>query len=320
MFDSKFFEIVANKRILVAGDVMLDKFYLAKLDKFSSDAPIPVAKITRREASPGGAANVARCLAALGVNPLLAGFVGRDHNCESLMELLYKSHTDTQGLFFTEYPTTTKVRVVAKNHQVFRLDFEVDTQYPDELFEKLLKYIHNRLNHTLDAVVIADYEKGVCTEHFCQAVIADCHSHGTPVIILPYGVNWIKYQHADYIVPNVAKLNKILLSPISPSDDDASLAAAHYVSRKFAIRSVLATRSGYGLTLASPNISQHFRTKQQLLIDPAGAADAVCAATTLAIAAGVKLEIAAKLSNIVAGIAVSKPGSYAPTVLDVIYN
>ena len=318
MFDSKFFRNAAGKRILVIGDVMIDKFYLAKLNKFSSDAPIPVAKIVKRDASPGGAANVARCLSALGVKPMLAGFVGNDHNCETLIELLYRLHIRSEGLIFTENDTHTKIRVIAKNHQVFRLDFDDDTPYPDVLFERLLKFVHNALNHCLDAVVLADYEKGVCNERLCQMVIADSHAHGVPVIALPYGVNWIKYQHADVLVPNVSKLNQILLAPIDPSSDDACANAANYVRRKFDITSVIATRSQFGLTLATASDTRHFPTHEQLLVDPAGAADASCAASTLAVAAGSPLEEAARLSNVVAGIAVSKPGSYAPTADDVL--
>ncbi|MBR1730255.1 MAG: D-glycero-beta-D-manno-heptose-7-phosphate kinase [Selenomonadaceae bacterium] len=318
MFDLSYFDNVNKLRVLVTGDIMLDKFYFAKMSKFSSDAPIPVAKVLKRTASPGGAANVARCLANLGSFPSLVGFVGSDHNCESLMELLITHKIDTSGIVFTDRPTHTKVRVIAQNHQVFRLDFDDETAYSDALFDRLTSYIHNRLNHSLDAIVLADYEKGVCTEHFCQAIISDAHDHGCPIIVLPYGSNWIKYQHADFIVPNISKMNRILLSPIDAANDDACASAANYVRRKFNIRSCLATRSGFGATLATQNLTSHFTTKQQLLVDPAGAADAACAASTLAIAKGSSLNTAAKFSNLVAGIAVSQPGSYAPTINDVV--
>ena len=113
-------------------------------------------------------------------------------------------------------------------------------------------------------------------------------------------------------------MNRILLSPVDAANDDACASAANYVRRKFNIRSCLATRSGYGATLATQNLTSHFTTRQQLLVDPAGAADAACAASTLAIAKGSSLNTAAKFSNLVAGIAVSQPGSYAPTINDVI--
>ena len=317
-FDSSFFNAASSRRILVIGDIMLDKFYLAKLNKFSSDAPIPVAKITKREASPGGAANVARCIARLGARPTLAGFVGNDHNCESLLELLYQLHISSRGLIFSDHPTTTKVRVIAKNHQVFRLDFDDDTPFPDVLFDRLLSFAHDMLNRTLDAIVLADYEKGVCTELFCQALIDDAHARGVPVIVLPYGSNWIKYQGADCIVANVNKLNRILLSPVDPADDDACAAAANYVRRKFLVGNCFATRSAFGLTLATQLGTQHFATQKQLLIDPAGAADASVAAASLAVSSGLPLDLAARLANIVAGIAVSQPGSYAPSAKDVL--
>ena len=318
VFDFDFFKAVANRRILVAGDVMLDKFYFANLDKFSSDAPIPVAKIHSRQAFPGGAANVARCLSALGNKPLLAGFVGQDHNCESLSSLLFNLHINSRGLVFSDHPTTTKTRIIAKNHQVFRLDFDVDSPYHDDFFTKLTSYIHHVLNHSLDAIVLADYEKGVCSEHFCHYLITDAHIHGVPVIVLPYGDNWIKYQGADFIVANIAKLNRILLAPADPADDDACANAANYVRRKFLISNCLATRSAFGLTLATSNYTRHFSTHKQLLVDPAGAADASVAAATAAVACGLSPDAAATFSNLVAGIAVSKPGSYAPTARDIL--
>ena len=318
MFDLSFFNLAKSKKILVVGDVMLDKFYRSKVNRFASDAPVPVAKIISREASPGGAANVARCLAQLGTYPFLAGFVGEDHNCESLMELLYRHHIDSRGLIFSDHPTTTKIRVIANAHQVFRLDFDDDEPYNDSLFDKLRSFVHKELNHSLDAVVIADYEKGVCTERFCHDVISDSHSRGVPVIVLPYGSNWIKYQFSDLIVANVNKINRVLLSPIDPSDDDACAGASNYICRKFNISACATTRSEFGLTLAFNDDFKHFSTQKQLLVDPAGAADAATAAFALAVSTGVNLNRAANLSNIVAGIAVSKPGSYAPTSEDVI--
>ena len=318
MFDDNFFEKVHKKRIAVIGDVMLDKFYYADMKKFSSDAPIPVARVNERKASPGGAANVARCLANLGCSPILLGFVGNDHNRESLIELLDDCNINYSGLLTTTLHTTTKVRIISKNHQVFRLDFDDDAHYSDELFESLASHFHDIINRSLDAVVLADYEKGVLDERFCQFIIKECSNHGTPVIILPYGSNWIKYENADFITPNIAKMNRVLLAPIEASDDDACLAAAHYIRRKFNIKTCLETRSSYGITLASANMSKHFPTKSQLLIDLAGAADAVAAAATLALAAGLTAAAAAALANIAAGIVVSQPGSYAPTQQDIL--
>lgn len=318
MFDLHFFHSLESRRILVVGDVMLDKFYLAKMAKFSSDAPIPVAKINDRYASPGGAANVARCLANLGAKPILTGFVGCDHNYETFMKYSGRFDINHSGLFITDHLTHTKVRIISQNQQVFRLDFDDDKPYNDALFDRLFNFIHHNLNKTLDAVVIADYEKGVCTEQFCQNVIRDAAAHGTPTLVLPYGSNWIKYAHADFIVPNTNKINRVLLSPVDPSNDQQNLAAAHYIRRKFSIKTTLLTRSAFGITLASDSYEQHFPTKQQLLVDPAGAADAVIAATTAAVANGKSPVIAANLSNLVAGIAVSQPGSYAPTFQEII--
>ena len=225
-----FFEDKTEKcRVLVIGDVMIDKYYHGDVHKFASDAPVPVAKIFKRRSSLGAAANIANNLALSGCQTYLAGFVGDDHNFETLSEQLKKSGINQDGLIFTESPTTTKVRIISGHQQMFRMDFEDSSPKSDEHFTKLEGYVKKRLNDAFDAVIIADYEKGVCTEYFCAAVIKAAHSHGVPVVVLPYGQRWIKYAQADYLTPNIAKINKVLLSPIKGDDSEAVERAGRYI-------------------------------------------------------------------------------------------
>ena len=315
----KFFETRAARcNVLVIGDIMMDKYYYGDVKKFASDAPVPVAKIVRRKNSLGAAANIANNLANLGCKTSVAGFVGDDHNFETLSTQLQKSGIDQDGLIATEWPTTTKVRVMSGHVQMFRMDFEDLTPRTDEQFDALKEFVEQRLNDSLDAIVLADYEKGVCTEQFCGAIIKAAHNHGVPVIVSPYGQRWIKYSQADYVTPNVAKINKILLSPIKTDDDDAAERAGRYIMRKFNIRGILATRSASGVTLVTDDEVFHLPTRAQEVFDSAGAGDTVAAVFAIALAGGLKPVDAAYLANIAAGIVVRKSGTYAITRDDIL--
>lgn len=304
-------------RVLVVGDVMIDKYYHGEVNKFASDAPVPVAKIIKRRASLGAAANVAHNIALMGCQTYLAGFVGDDHNFESLSAQLTKSGINQDGLICTESPTTTKVRVISGHQQMFRMDFEDSSPKDDKHFAKLENYVTKRLNDAFDAVVIADYEKGVCTEFFCAAVIKAAHSHGVPVVVMPYGQRWIKYAQADYLTPNIGKINKVMLSPIDGADDDAVERAGRYVMRKFKVKNVLATRSAHGVTLVTESETFHVPTKLQEVFDSAGASDTVAAIFSMALAGGLKPSDGAFITNIAAGVVISKSGTYAVTRDDI---
>lgn len=313
-----FFENKTERcRVLVVGDVMIDKYYHGDVHKFASDAPVPVAKIFKRRSSLGAAANVANNLALMGCKTYLAGFVGEDHNFETLSAQLTKSGINQDGLVATEAPTTTKVRVISGHQQMFRMDFEDNSPKDDKHFAKLENYIAKRLNDAFDAVVIADYEKGVCTEYFCAAVIKAAHSHGVPVVVMPYGQRWIKYAQADYLTPNISKINKVMLSPVDSEDNDAVERAGRYIMRKFKVKNVLATRSAYGVTLITENDVVHIPTKFQEVFDSAGAADTVAAIFAMALAGGLKPADGAYITNIAAGVVISKSGTYAVTRDDI---
>ncbi len=304
--------------VLVIGDIMMDKYYYGEVRKFASDAPVPVAKIVKRRNSLGAAANIAHNLANLGCKTSVAGFVGDDHNFETLSVQLQKCGIDQEGLIATDWPTTTKVRIMSGHVQMFRMDFEDMSPRSDEQFDALKDFVKRRLNDSLDAIVLADYEKGVCTERFCASVIRAAHNHGVPVVVMPYGQQWIKYAQADYVTPNVAKINRILLSPIKTDDDDAAERAGRYIMRKFKIKNVLATRSESGVTLVTEDDAFHLPTRAQEVFDSAGAGDTVAAVLAMALAGGLKPVDGAYIANVAAGIVLRKSGTYAITRDDVL--
>lgn len=310
----KMADFVQNKtgksRVLVVGDVMLDKYYYGEVTRISPEAPVPITRVLETKETLGGAANVAHNLALLGCQTSVAGYVGDDYHCQSLLDKFTARGIDYKGIVHTDAPTTTKLRVIGGHQQMLRLDFEETAPVGEPYAVRLLNYIDQRLSEGLDCVAISDYGKGACTEETCRHIIDSCHSHGVPVVVDPKGSNWVKYSDADYVTPNLKELNQVLTAPIK-NKDEAVAKAANYVMRKFKIKNVVATRSECGLSLIQPENIVHIPTKSQEVFDVSGAGDTVIAVFALALAGGIKPVDGAYLANLAASVVVAKLGTYA---------
>ena len=297
-------------RILVVGDVMLDKYYYGEVTRISPEAPVPVTHVTDMKETLGGAANVAHNLALLGCATSIAGFVGDDFHCQSLLDKFTARGIEYKGLIHTDRPTTTKLRVIGGHQQMLRLDFEEADPVNGPFAERLRGYVELKLGEHLDAVIISDYGKGACTEETCQQVIKLCHDYGVPVIVDPKGTNWEKYAQVDYITPNLKELNAILPEPIK-NRDGAIETAARYAMQRFQLRHMLATRSENGLSLVTDTEVTHIPTKAQEVFDVSGAGDTVIAVFAMGLAGGLKPADSAYLANLAASVVVAKLGTYA---------
>lgn len=297
-------------KILVVGDVMLDKYYYGEVTRISPEAPVPITHVTDTKETLGGAANVAHNLALLGAKCYLAGFVGDDYHCQSLEGKLTARGIDYRGLIHTNRPTTTKMRVIGGHQQMLRLDFEETNAIEKPYADRLLLYIETRLAESLDAVILSDYGKGCCTPEICQAIIKKSHEHGVPVIVDPKGINWQKYQNADYITPNLKELNDVLAEKIKNKDELVEK-AARFVMGKFSLKNIIATRSECGLSIINANNAVHIPTKAQEVFDVSGAGDTVIAVFTLGLAGGLDAKTAAYMANLAASVVVAKLGTYA---------
>lgn len=308
------YEFTANRtqttRILVVGDVMLDMYYYGDVTRISPEAPVPVTHVTSIKETLGGAANVAHNLALMGAKTMIAGYVGDDYHCQSLMDKFTSRGIDYKGIIHTEGPTTTKLRVIGGHQQMLRLDFE-ETDAVEEVYGvRLQNFIEQKLDEGVSAVIISDYAKGACTEATCQAVISACHERQIPVVVDPKGDNWDKYAGADYITPNVKELNEVLDEKIRNRDDEVEK-AARQMMKKYHFGSVLATRSECGVSLVTPEGTAHIPTKSQEVFDVSGAGDTVIAIFALGIAGGLSPAQAAFMANLAASVVVAKVGTYA---------
>lgn len=297
-------------RILVVGDVMLDKYFYGEVTRISPEAPVPITHVMSSKETLGGAANVAHNLALLGCATDIAGFVGEDYHCQSLLDKFAERGISYKGLVHTDRPTTTKLRIIGGHQQMMRLDFEESEPVAGDDAAKLHDYVRKALANGLDAIIISDYGKGCCTPETCQQIIAAAHEQGVPVVIDPKGNDWDKYAGADYITPNLKEINEILPKRIK-NDDAAVEKAAHYAMEKYQLKNIIVTRSENGMTLVTKDSITHIPTKAQEVYDVSGAGDTVIAVFTAGIAGGIAPADSARMANLAASVVVAKLGTYA---------
>ena len=301
---------ILKARVLVLGDVMLDRYLYGDVTRISPEAPVPVNCIESQKDTLGGAANVAHNLARLGCQTFLAGLVGHDHYYRILQHRLEKLSLATDGLIEGRRKTTAKIRVIGDHQQMIRLDFEETTPIEKESEAALLQYVLAKLRAGLDCIIISDYKKGICTESLCQQVISLAHEVGSPVLVDPKGSDWQRYAGCDYITPNIKEVREAVNQRIK-NDDEELHKAALFIKQKYGVKNVMATRSEKGLSLFLSDRDIHIPTLAQEVFDVSGAGDTVIAGFAAGLAAGLDLEDVAYLANMAAGIGVGKSGTYA---------
>ncbi len=297
-------------RLLVVGDVMLDKYFYGEVTRISPEAPVPITHVLSSKETLGGAANVAHNLALLGCKTDIAGFVGEDYHCQSLLDKFTARGISYQGLIRTDRPTTTKLRIIGGHQQMMRLDFEEAEPVEGAYADRLHGYVQAALAQGIDAIIISDYGKGCCTPATCQAIIKAAHEQKVPVIIDPKGSDWDKYAGADFITPNLKEINEILPARIK-NEDEAVEKAARYAMEKYQLKNIIVTRSENGMTLVTPAAVTHIPTKAQEVYDVSGAGDTVIAVFTAGLAGGLMPVDSARMANLAASVVVAKLGTYA---------
>ena len=297
-------------KILVVGDVMLDKYYYGEVTRMSPEAPVPINRITSQKETLGGAANVAHNLALLGAVTSIGGYVGDDYHGQALFEKFTARGIDYRGLVHNGAPTTTKLRIIGGHQQMLRLDFEETAPVTGQYAARLMTYIDQRIEEGLDAIILSDYNKGALTPELTKHTIETAHEAGIPVIIDPKGSNWEKYDGADYMTPNLREIRNILPFEIKNTDEDV-IKAGHYAMEKYHLRNIIVTRSEAGLSLITPENIVHIPTKAREVFDVSGAGDTVIAVMALALAGNLSPEDGAYLANTAAGVVVAKLGTYA---------
>jgi D-glycero-beta-D-manno-heptose-7-phosphate kinase len=294
-------ERVAAAHVLVVGDVMLDRYWFGDVERISPEAPVAVAKIARTEERPGGAANVARNIAALGARATLLSVTGDDEAGKALERLLESERVTTLFLRDAAITTTVKLRVIARQQQLLRIDFEQPPSH-ELLSAKLADY--ERLLGEVDVVVMSDYGKGGLAH--IATMIDSARAEGTRVLVDPKGEDWAKYRGANLLTPNLGELRQV----IGRWDDEQELARkAQWLRSELGVDALLVTRSEEGMTLFSAEGVVSIPAQAREVYDVSGAGDTVIASLGALIAAGATVEDAMRIANEAAGVVVGKLGT-----------
>jgi D-beta-D-heptose 7-phosphate kinase/D-beta-D-heptose 1-phosphate adenosyltransferase len=297
---------LGHRRVLVVGDIMLDRFIVGTVTRISPEAPVPVVRFQSEYARLGGAANVAHNLAVLGAKVTLVGLVGADAAADRVRAELANAGLSAEGLVVdAARPTVEKVRIIAgRNQQVARIDYEEDSDVTGDPESHLIGQIQ-RLGAGADALLVSDYLKGSITKRVMAALVA-LKEQGAPLLVDPKIPHMDCYRGATLVTPNNHEA-EVATHRVIRTDDDARVAAADFRARA-ACESVLITRGEHGMWLSSDEVEGAVSATAREVADVTGAGDTVVATLTLALAAGGSLAEAAVLANHAAGVVVGKFG------------
>lgn len=291
----------SKARLLVVGDVMLDRYWFGAVNRISPEAPVPIVKVERTEERPGGAANVARNAAALGVRTVLLSVVGDDEAGRSLKTLVEREGVNALLHKDASIDTTVKLRVLGRQQQLMRIDFETSPSH-EVLLGKLAEY--KTLLNDCDVVILSDYGKGGLT-HIAQ-MISLARSQNKLVLVDPKGDDYSKYHGATVVTPNRSELREVVGRWASETE---LLAKAQALREALAVSALLVTRSEEGMSLFEASGVLHEPAKAREVFDVSGAGDTVIAVLAAMLGCGATLADAMHVANLAAGIVVGKLGT-----------
>jgi rfaE bifunctional protein kinase chain/domain len=294
-------ERVASARVLVVGDVMLDRYWFGDVERISPEAPVPVVRIARWEERPGGAANVARNVAALGARATLLSVTGDDEAGHALERLLDAERVETHFLRDPALQTTVKLRVIGRQQQLLRIDFE-KAPSTEVLASKLADF--ERMQDAAPVVILSDYGKGGLAH--IATMIERARAAGKRVLVDPKGDEWEKYRGATVLTPNRNEFRAVVGRW---RDEEGMTAKAQALRRSLALDALLVTRSEEGVSLYSDEGTLTIPAEAREVYDVSGAGDTVIATLGTLMAAGAPLADAVRIANAAAGVVVGKLGT-----------
>lgn len=300
----------SERRLLVVGDVMLDRYIWGGVGRISPEAPVPIVRVERQNEQPGGAANVAMNLARLGAKVTVAGYSGGDSNELLLVDCLKRNGVDTELVACAEFPTVTKTRILGGKQQMLRLDSERLGERPAGEQKKLIARVLELVAEA-DAVVLSDYAKGTLTAELCRKVIEAAAERKTPVLVDPKQADFGFYRGATTVCPNLSELKAALRlrGVVELEDQETLLGEAGKLVAECGLEFLTATLSEKGIALVWPERRMVVPATARQVFDVSGAGDTVIAVLALCLASGVEPAEAVHLANLAAGVVVGKVGT-----------
>ena len=294
-------EVVATRRVLVVGDVMLDRYWFGAVERISPEAPVPVLHVQREQDRMGGAANVALNVKTLGGQVTLLSMVGQDEPAQRLTQLLREQGVETVLGQDPTLQTIVKLRVIGRNQQLLRIDFE---QEPDhEVLAQMLTDFERELDRH-DVVLFSDYGKGGLAH--IPRMIELARAAGKPVLVDPKGSDYARYAGASVITPNRSELMQVAGTWQDEADLERKAAA---LRERLGLQALLLTRSEEGMSLFEASGAAHVKAQVREVADVTGAGDTVIATMALMLACGLPLIQAMEIANRAGGLVVAKFGT-----------
>lgn len=301
-------ESFSKVKILVVGDVMLDRYWWGSVNRISPEAPVPVVNLDNMSLLPGGAANVAANVAGLGAEPFLIGVVGEDEGAELFPEILAAQNVSAQ--FLLKIPTrrtTIKTRVIAHSQQIVRIDQESKANLNSEE-EKLLLDAVDKIIDEVEIIIVSDYAKGVVTENLTLRLITSARDKNKFIFIDPKGKSFAKYRGATLLTPNRYEVSEV--SHLDNFEQSSIEDIGRTMLSKLALQSLLITQGEAGMTLFDAKGQVfHLPVSARKVYDVTGAGDTVIASLAVAVGAGANFLEAAKFANKAAGLVVEQIGT-----------
>ena len=299
---------ISKAKVLVFGDYMVDEYVIGDVNRISPEAPVPVIEITKQSRKLGGAGNVINNIRSLGANVRVLGAVGKDNAGDYIYQEFLDKKVDVK--YFKQYSecnTIIKTRVVSRKQQFFRIDAEDKKELP----QKYIDFVNNKINSILSgitSVVISDYAKGAVNENIAQLIITNANKLNIPVIIDPKGKDYSKYKGATLCTPNLKELSDVSNKKIKTEDE--ILEESYKLCHKFNIKNIALTRSEDGISLITNKKNKtDYKAVAKEVIDVSGAGDTVVSTMAILMSMNINIEDICKISNIAAGIVVSKFGT-----------
>ena len=300
-----------SPKILVVGDIMLDRFIFGNVHRISPEAPVPVVRSMEEKYSLGGCGNVLRNLISLGAQASIVSFVGADQAGKKIKQDLKKKGIHTRHIVESEFVRTTeKMRIVAEGQQVVRVDWDT-SNLTDQNLNQVQKQVSKKITE-VDGVIISDYNKGVCTELVIKEIINKAKELHIPIFVDPKGKKWNKYYGASIITPNLKEAEDAL-GKLLKNDGDVEKAGME-ICNDLSLDACLITRGPNGMSYIGKDAKFHVSSEAKEIYDVSGAGDTVIASFATGTLAGFDSETVTRFANKAAGIVVGHIGTTAITI------
>jgi D-beta-D-heptose 7-phosphate kinase / D-beta-D-heptose 1-phosphate adenosyltransferase len=311
-----FFNTSERPKILIVGDLILDEYIWGGVHRISPEAPVPILETRSENLALGGAANVANNLVGLGCEVHLCGAIGQDEKGDKLLQTIHDRSIQTEGIFrFVHRPTTSKMRIIAHNQQILRVDKEDNRPITEETEKKLIQYI-NQIIPGMDGIICSDYHKGILTEKVIKAIMHRAQKYQKSVIVDPKSSDFSLYKGATVITPNLREVDRSV--PIKINDKEDLGRSAEYLLNLTKAQAILITQGKDGMSLfQNKEEPVSIPTVAKEVFDVTGAGDTVISVFSMAVFVGFDYKEAAWLSNMAASVVVGKVGTAVVTLEEI---